>query len=327
MRGRGWTGIAAVAGAACAGAGAAPGEATRIDTLPTSSAASVAGAPTAASSAPVPVAAPVASVAQDRAPRPCPDGMVHVARDYCPRLERRCVRAVETRDRRHICTEYERASRCVGAREPLSYCIDRYEYPNRVGAHPVGVANWYDAASTCASVGKRLCWEAEWTAACEGPEELPFPTGVTRDASACNIDLPPQMVLLDRMLARDPEVRQRELARVDRSDASGRRATCDSAHGVADLTGNFDEWVNAESVGGPGAWAALKGGSWIRSRNSCRAVMSGHAPSFRFHTLGFRCCADAVGSATRRASGGARPPPVPRGAPNRHAWPGGVIVP
>lgn len=268
--------------------------------------------------------APVAS-STPPASSACPEGMIHITQMHCGHLERRCLRALETADHRHICTEYAKAKRCDDrTRERLDFCVDRYEYPNVKGAHPVGVSNWYDAASTCASVGKRLCWESEWTAACEGPDELPFPNGLSRDTAACNIDLPAQMVLLDRMLAKDPEVQRAELARVDRSHASGAKPACDSGYGVADMTGNFDEWVNGESMSRVSKWSALKGGSWIRSRNSCRGVMTGHGPSFRFHTLGFRCCQDVVGGTPRAPSGGAKPPAVPKGIPDRHVWPGGV---
>ena len=48
------------------------------------------------------------------------------------------------------------------------------------------MVSWYDAAALCAEQRKRLCWESEWVTACEGPEKLPFPYGLRRDASACS---------------------------------------------------------------------------------------------------------------------------------------------
>ena len=37
------------------------------------------------------------------------------------------------------------------------------------------------------SRGARLCKESEWQFACEGEAMLPYPYGLSRDASACNI--------------------------------------------------------------------------------------------------------------------------------------------
>ena len=260
-------------------------------------------------------------------PAACPTDMVHVRKDFCPLVDRKCLDGFETKDHRHICTAYEPGStRCIAARrEQLDFCIDQFEYPNKEGGHPVALSSWYDATTTCESIGKRLCWEAEWTAACEGPDETPFPSGWTRDTQACNIDLPAQMVLLHRLHARDHGVQQRELARLDRSRPSGSMKGCVSGFGVADMTGNYDEWVNAESVAGASQWGALKGGSWIRSRNQCRGIMSDHGPTFRFHTLSLRCCADPPGAQPRVASGGNKPPRVP--PPRRPGyWPGRVLA-
>jgi len=266
------------------------------------------------------------SQAEAEAASPCPPDMVHVQHDYCPHVERKCLYEVKTDpDQRRICERFEAPTRCLSARrERLSFCIDRYEFPNQEGAHPARMASWYDASTTCGSLGKRLCWDAEWTAACEGPGELPFPQGWNRDAQACNIDLPSEMVRLDRLYARDSQVRRAEMDRVDRSVPSGSRPSCASEFGVHDLTGNYDEWVNTEGLIGIGQWAALKGGSWVRSRNACRPILSSHAPTFRFHTLSFRCCADVAGTRPRHPLTGPYPPSVPEPGSPRY-WPGRVL--
>lgn len=88
----------------------------------------------------------------------------------------------------------------------LSFCMDRYEYPNKAGATPARLYNWYDAQDTCEKEGKRLCEEQEWTLACEGPERQPYANGWKREVwkpddetsrNACNIsrchsDCPPE---------------------------------------------------------------------------------------------------------------------------------------
>lgn len=225
----------------------------------------------------------------------CPVGMVHVEVDFCTNQATRCLHeTVEKNNHHHICHAFAPPVICHAPHlKHLSFCMDRYEYPNKEGAHPVIHANWYDAASTCNSVGKRLCWESEWTAACEGPEHLPFPYGWDRDPTACNIGRPFDLPYNDRMYSKNPDTQRKELDRLDRSVRSGAIPRCASAFGVHDLTGNVDEWVNSESREAGGLWAALKGGSYIQARNACRPRTTSHEPNFRFYTLGFRCCKDA----------------------------------
>jgi sulfatase modifying factor 1 len=45
------------------------------------------------------------------------------------------------------------------ADEPLHFCIDRFEYPNRRGAYPWVMVDWYEARDLCLRTGKRLCNE------------------------------------------------------------------------------------------------------------------------------------------------------------------------
>ena len=72
----------------------------------------------------------------------------------------------------------------------MRFCIDRFEYPNRKGEFPVIYVNWNESTQICASTGKRLCTEEEWTFACEGEDALPYPYGFDRDAAACLVDKP-----------------------------------------------------------------------------------------------------------------------------------------
>src|SRR5262249_31396252 len=146
-----------------------------------------------------------------------------------------------------ICHEFAPERRCIGNERRERFCIDRYEFPNEKSAHPPVMVSWYDANAACTERGKRLCWESEWVSACDGPENLAFPYGNERDPKACNIDnqyIHPNLALL---YASDPKRAYPELLRLDRGKPSGAMEGCVSGFGVYDLTGNFDEWVNAES--------------------------------------------------------------------------------
>jgi formylglycine-generating enzyme len=277
-----------------------PGEATARD------AAVVAPSATAADATPATVdATPVASsepsdgfVQSDK----CPANMAFVSGQFCPEVERKCLHAERIKDERiTICHEFEKGStKCLAPRVPRAFCIDRYEYPNEPGAHPPWVVTWSDAQATCESKSKRLCYETEWTMACEGPDETPFPYGWVRDNTACNIDNNFIPVNVYKMASRNPKVRDPEVEKCDQSVPSGALSRCVSGYGVHDTTGNFDEWVNREGpawreMGDTSKWAGLKGGAWGHVRNACRPMTTSHMPEWGYYFVSFRCCADAKG--------------------------------
>jgi sulfatase modifying factor 1 len=234
---------------------------------------------------------------------PCPEDMAYADTDFCPDIERRCLDMEHERiNHLDICHSFAREGHCRYAERRIAFCIDRYEYPNRKGAHPVWMLDWYEAQATCESKGKRLCWASEWTAACEGPEHTPFPYGYERDHRACNID----SFFIDPMrpgphaqfffYSKDKNVALRELSRLDQSVPSGSMESCKSGFGVYDMTGNVDEWViNDEPTRDKAQWAGLKGGAWGHVRSQCRPMTTSHEPEFRYYFVGFRCCRDADG--------------------------------
>ena len=169
--------------------------------------------------------------------------------------------------------------------------------------------SWYDATEACEAAGKRLCWKSEWESACEGPEKLPFPYGLSRDPKSCNIDNPYVRPDLERVYSTRTDVQNAELLRLDQSTASGSMKRCVSGFGVFDLTGNFDEWVNAETPKGKSQWAGLKGGAWGHVRNACRPMTTSHPPEFTYYFISFRCCADAPPSPS--VPSGSAPGPFP----------------
>jgi formylglycine-generating enzyme required for sulfatase activity len=178
--------------------------------------------------------------------------------------------------------------------EPMSFCMDTYEWPNRVGELPRVMVTWFEARKLCQGQGKRLCDDTEWTLACEGPERLPYPYGWSRDDTLCNIDRTFIAFNAKRLFSGDPAVAAAELARLSQREPIGQRLTCVSPYGVYDLTGNVDEWTNHVTGNGYPHKSAFKGGHWVRGiRNRCRPKASSHGPEFAFYAEGFRCCADS----------------------------------
>ena len=225
--------------------------------------------------------------------------MVEVEGDFCPDLEQTCIRRPEEMSYR--CLEYEKSGPCKKDTAHKRFCMDVYEWPNKVGEMPVVMKTWFEARSACTSVGKRLCTQDEWTLACEGAEHLPYPYGQVRDSNACNIDKPHPSV--NEKALSNPLLRDAEVARLWQGEASGARAKCVSPFGVHDMTGNVDEWTVNET--GKPHRSALKGGYWSWVRGRCRAVTPGHDEFFRYYQIGWRCCADANASAPHRANASA----------------------
>lgn len=251
----------------------------------------------------IPKASPLTAAASTETPKivaepsqsACPDGMAYVDTMYCPEVKLNCIKSsYNTVNHIKLCHEFEGQQECLTKERRQRFCIDKYEYPNQLGGHPPVMVSWYDAAGMCAAQGKRLCWESEWVSACEGPEKLPFPHGMKRDAAKCNIDNRWLNVDLKKIYSKFPQIQHPELLRLDQSVPSGYKEACKSGFGVHDLTGNLDEWVNAEQMYEKSKWAGLKGGAWGHVRNACRPMTTSHAPDFTYYFVSFRCCADAA---------------------------------
>ncbi len=222
------------------------------------------------------------------APSACPANTVEVEGDYCPWLEQKCLRWLDP-EMKLRCAEFQTTSKCLTKTQKKHFCIDKYEYPNKVGEKPVVMKTWHEAVAACKSEGKRLCKDSEWTLACEGQERLPYPYGYARNAEACNIDKPhpdPD----ERALA-NPATRAIEAARLDQRSPSGAHEACVSPYGVVDMAGNVDEWVVNESKFP--YQSGSKGGYWGPVRTRCRPMTTAHYEDFSFYQLGFRCCGDA----------------------------------
>jgi formylglycine-generating enzyme len=225
--------------------------------------------------------------------------MALVEGEFCPARPYDCARPTGAVG----CAEYIRDDHCLGDPDPRRYCVDRYEWPNRVGENPTVYVDWFEAGALCAGAGKRLCRRSEWMLACEGPKRLPFPWGYERQPSPCNIDR--AVVPFDVGAMMDPRTRDGEIARLWQADRIGSHPNCVSAYGAYDMSGNVDEWTD-DGADNPGTKnpATLNGGYWGPVRDTCRLATRSHGPTFKFYQVGFRCCAD-----TR--DGVAVPPPRP----------------
>ena len=194
------------------------------------------------------------------------------------------------------CLEYRAPSECLSkTREPMRFCADRYEWPNKKGELPALLISWTDARKTCESAGKRLCTEDEFNFACEGEEMLPYTNGYLRDPAKCSIDKPyrkreHKLRKYDRCM-KDPRCKA-ELERLDQRLPVGSLAECVSPFGVYDLNGNINEWVERPGKKYPDR-SGLKGGWWGPVRGRCRPTVGFHKEDDYGYEEGFRCCKDA----------------------------------
>ncbi|MBV9946340.1 MAG: SUMF1/EgtB/PvdO family nonheme iron enzyme [Myxococcales bacterium] len=249
---------------------------------------------------PAALAVTVSSTPAPDPPSACPDDMVEIEGASCPWVDQYCLRFVDPRHPENDrCAEFSIGVRCEGVTTPRHFCIDRYEWPNQPGVKPEVAVDWIDARERCAGLGKRLCTEAEWTLACEGPERLPYPYGYARNPAACNIDRP--YILPDEPRWQDPRTRPAELARLDQREPSGARDSCVSPYGVYDMTGNVDEWVVNESgrTDDKPYVSGLKGGYWGPVRDRCRPMTTDHNQTYIYYQIGFRCCGEVIAPAAQ----------------------------
>lgn len=265
-------------------AGAAPSRAKSEDPLPKD-------APESASAtAPAPAA--------ESKPKLCPDDMQEVTGSYCLDVEQLCLEYVtpEGEEDKDRCARYAE-SKCLptAPRRRMSFCMDRWEYPNREGELPMTLVDWGTAAALCQKQNKRLCSEAEFNLACEGEQMQPYATGFERAAHKCNIDQPfskrPRVILQPDAECQATPKCARERARLDKRHRIGEDRACVSPFGIYDLNGNVNEWV-ALPGNQPPHRAALKSGWWGPVRNRCRAIAASHKESYIGYEVGFRCCSD-----------------------------------
>ena len=253
---------------------------------------------------PPPVAKPTPAPTPRPAPKPepppapeeppppaCPEGMVYVETDYCTEVRDTCLEKTSMGYPRG-CVEFSKDRQCVGEMRHLRFCIDAHEYPNTPGEYPPVVLDAFDASAMCREQGKRLCWESEWTAACEGAQRTPFPYGYKRDPNTCNIDNKPRNFDPKAMRSSNKAVQDAELNKITQHHPIGADPECKSDFGVYNMTGNVEEWIFLERPRGACTWAGTKGGHWLKVRNACRPTGVAHNEPWTFYVLSLRCCSD-----------------------------------
>ena len=146
----------------------------------------------------------------------------------------------------------------------FEFCIDRYEYPNRLGDPPLHSVSWVEAWSECILQGKYLCSRDQWLRACKGPDNLRFPYGNDYSPSICNVE---GTIVFP----------------------SGSFDGCVSGFGVYDMSGNVFEWTS----GGQGQ--NLLFGGYFKSKGFGASCDYGYLPYptglfGKTPYAGFRCC-------------------------------------
>jgi hypothetical protein len=224
---------------------------------------------------------------------PCPPGMVIIDGDHCPEVEQTCLKWLDPPPYENLrCGEYAKPTKCKTATKHRRFCIDREEYAEATtsdpkDALPIVNKSWLEAKALCEARGARLCKEAEWELACEGPEMSPYPYGWKRDSTICNLDRTDLGGAMEKL--------------TDHRAPLSAFPRCVSPYGVHDIVGNVDEWVEREGVAPPHR-SALRGGWWLPGRNRCRAATLHHGEEYSAKQVGFRCCADAPAAAPSSSS-------------------------
>jgi sulfatase modifying factor 1 len=243
-----------------------------------------------ASSMGLAAAATSGAMHSDPGPSPeCPEDMRLVWGEHHDEVQHLCLDPRRDAKDTHCFAYAEGVTALEGERTSIRVCMDRFEAPNQAGAKPMVMRSYESGRRWCEKRGKRMCTEAEWETACEGPEQLPYAYGWAVARSVCNSDKQWKPVDFARF-GKDPEQAAAESDRLWQGSPSGRYAGCVSPFGIGDMMGNVEEWVTSRR--GRKHPGALMGGFWAKPWTGCRGTNDAHEPTFAFYETGFRCCAE-----------------------------------
>jgi len=213
----------------------------------------------------------------------CPDTMTEISGDYCIKLEEICLEWGDTDNPRGPaqCLKFKQPTKCLSDTKHMHYCIDTIPYPYNLDEKPATNMTWYQAKKICEDQGKRLCNIKEFTQACRGPENKPYPYGYSRDCKKCNCDRGPWL---------DPETHSFE--ELDKRLPIKDIIECKSDYGIISLVGNNDRWVYNENE--KPYKSALVGGHAIKgARNRCTATTLVHFEMYaQYQAATPLCCKD-----------------------------------
>jgi MYXO-CTERM domain-containing protein len=139
-----------------------------------------------------------------------------------------------------------------------------------------------EAACTASGSGRRLCTANEYLAACSGPTGTVYPYGDNFADTTCNTEP------FDSVPGGNDDD-----ALVNTGSAS-----CTSADGIVDLSGNLKEWTNDITGQTPGGVdiAVLRGGAYTTPATAATCDFRSSRASVEsvLETVGFRCCSDSA---------------------------------
>jgi hypothetical protein len=201
------------------------------------------------------------------------------------------------------------------------YCIDRYEGSlieitpsgerpfspyetvqgrrvravSRAGVVPQAYISRNEADLACKASHKRLCKEAEWTAACKGKRPTTFPYGDDRKPGYCNDSGVPPLATyypgspdaFGPVPMNDPRLN----ALAGTVSHTGQHTHCKSSWGTYDMVGNVHEWIEDPA-------GTFLGGYYLDTHingDGCGYKTVAHDASYHDYSTGFRCCKDAGG--------------------------------
>ena len=151
--------------------------------------------------------------------------------------------------------------------EKAQFCIDRYEWPNRLKTRPQSNISVYQAMDSCFTIGKRLCTTDEWSLACGGVYNWKYPYGDTYESHAC-------------------------VTKDTASQESGAKPECRGYFNVYDMSGNLSEWTDTRSKVNSYFYNVM-GGFWESGpQSSCFEPRYSYYPQNKHNPVGFRCCRD-----------------------------------
>lgn len=165
----------------------------------------------------------------------------------------------------------------------------------RPGQKPQAYISGTQAAAACQRADKRLCTEAEWLFACQGPAKRTYPYGNTYRTGACNEGRrthpvndcfgPGSSVFTYANMNHPCCVNLPNTVAV-----GGAFADCKTDPGVYDLHGNLHEWIDATTASGNGVF---KGGFFVDAKLNgpgCLYKTTAHGKTYHDYSTGFRCC-------------------------------------